>query len=395
MSEPSSGGLSFSFLTPEYRRNVFFIYERKLRVFSPPEKVFDYFSSVKSRDGTFMTSLDLMRAAVPVFQPVDSNHIRSGFLGGEHRDEEEDESHHSNPKSDFFKLFDTDGDGLISFPEYVFFTTLLSLPESQVKSTFEQFDADGSGGLCRGEFIEMMKVMRRSTSRGNATGLRTGLKATNVDDLSGGLVHYLFGEPGSKSEHKLSLAQFSDFLHRLRTEIDELEFYHYDMNNTGSISVQDFGYSVVANANVARMSYFIDRVAKLGSSSLASTTNQPEKGGGEEAAGGGRGWMRKKKAVAAAEESGEKEQRVTKAQFLAFCKLLKHGGTTFQAKMKNHVSAGGVLSKELFLKMAKECGATLSETQVDVLFFIFDVDGDGKLSPEEILDVVCRCRDDH
>ena len=32
-------------------------------------------------EGTCMSSIDLMRAAVPVFQPVNSTHIRSGFLG--------------------------------------------------------------------------------------------------------------------------------------------------------------------------------------------------------------------------------------------------------------------------------------------------------------------------
>ena len=44
-SVSEGGGLSFSFLTPEYRRNVFFIYEKRLRVHSPPEKVVEYFSS--------------------------------------------------------------------------------------------------------------------------------------------------------------------------------------------------------------------------------------------------------------------------------------------------------------------------------------------------------------
>lgn len=349
------GGLSFSILTPEYRRNVFFIYEKRLRVFSPPEKVFEYFSSVKSRQGTFMTSLDLLRAAVPVFQPVDSDHVRSGFLGGEHRDGEggDDGSTSSNPRSEFFNLFDTDGDGLISFPEYIFFITLLSLPESRVTSTFQEFDLDGSGGLSRDEFIEMMKTMRRSTSRGRATGFRTGLKATNPDSLSSGLVHHLFGDPGK--EHKLSLRQFESFLRRLHSEIDELEFRHYDLNDAGSISVQDFGYSVVAGANVGRMQYFIQRTSKLGTSAL-----------------------------------GKSGERVTKSQYMAFCRILKHEGTKFQAKIRQHVHDGGKLSKEVFLRLAKECGASLSEAQVDVVFFIFDVDGDGELSPEEILDVLCR-----
>lgn len=222
-----------------------------------------------------------------------------------------------------------------------------------MKATFQQFDVDGSGEMCRGEFIEMMKKMRQATSRGKATGLRTGLKVTNVDDLSGGLVHYLFGDPGK--ERRLSLCQFEDFLHKLRSEIDLLEFTHYDLQKTGYISVQDFGYSVVAGANVQRMQYFIERTGKMAHSGV-----------------------------------GTSGQRVSKKQFMAFCRLLKHGDTRFQTKIKSHVGAGGKLTKEVFIKLARECGAQLSESQVDVLFFVFDVDGDGELSLTEFLDVVCR-----
>ena len=345
-------GFSFVFLSPEYRRNVFFVYEKRLRVYSPPEKVFEYFSSVKVREGTFMTSLDLMRAAVPVFQPVSSSTIRSGCLGGEHKDAAFS-SLSSGSKSNFFDLFDTDSDGLISFPEYIFFITLLSLSENEVKSTFQKFDRDGSGKLCRIEFNAMMRAMRRSTSRGNGSGQRTGLKSTNPDVIGNGLVHYLFGDPAK--EHKLSFEQFESFLRRIKNEIDSLEFQHYDYTNCGSISIQDFGYSVVAGANVRRMQYFIDRASRLVSN-----------------------------------EIGTCGERVTKEQFLAFCRILKREGTEFQLKIKNHMQSGGKLTKEYFRSTAMECGAMLSSAQVDVIFFIFDVDGDGELSPDELLDVVCR-----
>ena len=139
-----------------------------------------------------MTSLDLMRAAVPVFQPADSKHIRSGSLGGEKKDDEDE--HASGVSSNFFDMFDTDGDGLISFPEYLFFVTLLSLTDEQCKATFRKFDVDQGGSLCREEFLQMMKHMRLSTTKRRASGYRTGLKTVNdVDDLSGGLVHHLFG----------------------------------------------------------------------------------------------------------------------------------------------------------------------------------------------------------
>ena len=54
------------------------------------------------------------------------------------------------------------------------------------------------------------------------------------------------------------------------------------------------------------------------------------------------------------------------------------------------MQSGGKLTKEYFRSTAIECGAMLSSAQVDVIFFIFDVDGDGELSPDELLDVVCR-----
>lgn len=59
-----------------------------------------------------MTPQDLMRAVVPVFPPSGSTRIREGSLRGE-----------QNPgdltcaPSQFFMLFDTNNDGLISFSE--------------------------------------------------------------------------------------------------------------------------------------------------------------------------------------------------------------------------------------------------------------------------------------
>lgn len=76
-------------------------------------KVFEYFASVGATgEETFMTPADLMRALVPVFPPSESNLVRDGYLRGER-----------NPgelrcaPSQFFLLFDTNSDGLISFKE--------------------------------------------------------------------------------------------------------------------------------------------------------------------------------------------------------------------------------------------------------------------------------------
>lgn len=69
-----------------------------------------------------MTPADLMRAVVPVFPPSESNRVREGFLRGERVPGEL----HCAP-SKFFMLFDTNNDGLISFPEYPQIVSLIIL----------------------------------------------------------------------------------------------------------------------------------------------------------------------------------------------------------------------------------------------------------------------------
>ncbi|KAL9377071.1 hypothetical protein Peur_031191 [Populus x canadensis] len=103
--------------------------------------VFEYFASLKTPDGeVLMTPAELMRAVVPVFPPSESNRIREGFLRGETVPEEL----HCAP-SRFFMLFDTNSDGLISFSEYIFFVTLLSIPELSFSVAFKMFDLDNNG----------------------------------------------------------------------------------------------------------------------------------------------------------------------------------------------------------------------------------------------------------
>jgi hypothetical protein len=96
-----------------FRRRVFFNYEKRIRLLSPPEKIFEYFASVRNPEGeVYMLPADLMRAVVPVFPPSESTAVREGRLRGERSPGEL----HCAP-SEFFMMFDTNSDGLISFAE--------------------------------------------------------------------------------------------------------------------------------------------------------------------------------------------------------------------------------------------------------------------------------------
>ncbi|RVW43815.1 Calcium uptake protein, mitochondrial [Vitis vinifera] len=66
-----------------YRKEVYFKYEKRMRMRSPPEKVFEYFASFRAPNGeVFMTPADLMRAVVPVFPPSESDYVRYGVSEG-------------------------------------------------------------------------------------------------------------------------------------------------------------------------------------------------------------------------------------------------------------------------------------------------------------------------
>ncbi|RZB56296.1 Calcium uptake protein, mitochondrial [Glycine soja] len=206
-----------------YRRRVFFNYEKRIRLQSPPEKVFQYFASVRSPSGeVFMTPADLMRAIVPVFPPSESNRVREGFLRGELVPGELQ----CEPSKNFM-LFDTNNDGLISFVEYIFFVTLLSIPESSFSVAFKMFDIDNNG------------FYRKWGSLG-----------------------VFFGKEGNKC---LQHERFVQFLRQLHDEILRLEFSHYDYNKKGTISAKDFALSLVASADINHINKLLDRVEELNS----------------------------------------------------------------------------------------------------------------------------------
>lgn len=192
-----------------YRRRVFFNYEKRMRMRSSPEKVFEYFASVRSPEGeVFMTPADLMRAIVPVFPPSNSNIVREGCLRGE---KFPDKMPYDN--STFFMLFDIDNDGLISFSEYIFFVTLLSIPESSFNIAFKMFDLDHNGEIDREEFKKVMGLMRSHNRQGasHRDGKRNGLVGVGNSVENGGLLEYFFGKDGNKClQHDKFVKFFKD-----------------------------------------------------------------------------------------------------------------------------------------------------------------------------------------
>nr|POF23796.1 isoform 2 of calcium uptake protein, mitochondrial [Quercus suber] len=231
------------FFGDAYRRRVFFNYEKRMRLRSPPEKVFEYFASFRSPDGELlMKPADLMRAVVPVFPPSESNLVRDGYLGGERNPGEL----HCAP-SKFFMLFDVDNDGLISFKEYIFFVTLLSIPESNFSVAFKLFDINNNGEIDKKEFKKVMALMRARNRQGaqHRDGLRTGLKVNGFVE-NGGLVEHFFGKEGNEHLQHDKFIKFMRDLHdevcgvSLSDNMVEIIFHMFDSNRDGNLSSDEF-----------------------------------------------------------------------------------------------------------------------------------------------------------
>ncbi|KAL8128809.1 hypothetical protein V2J09_017964 [Rumex salicifolius] len=332
----------------EYRKRVFFNYEWRIRMRSTPEKVFEYFASVEAPNGeVLMTPADLMRAVVPVYPPSESDFVRGGRLRGERPPGEL-----QCPPSDFFMLFDTNSDGLISFPEYLFLVTLLSIPEANFAVAFKMFDIDNSGEIEREEFKKVMALMRTYNRHGgqHIDGIRKGFKFSGSVE-NGGLIESFFGKDGNYS---LKHETFVQFLRDLRDEIVRLEFAHYDFKRRGSIPAKDFALSMVASADMSHTSKLLDRVDDLSRDPDLSSV------------------------------------RISYQEFRSLAEL-RRSVQLLSLALFSHGAANGILTKPDFQRAASHvCGIELTKNVIDIIFHVFDTNKDGHMGSEEFVRVMQR-----
>ncbi|XP_075508215.1 calcium uptake protein, mitochondrial isoform X2 [Primulina tabacum] len=301
-----------------YRKKVFFNYEKRIRMRSPPEKVFAYFASVRASDGEiFMTPADLMRALVPVFPPSESHLVRDGHLRGERSPGEL-----RCAPSQFFMLFDTNNDGLISFKEEI----------------------------DREEFKRVMILMRAHNRQGalHSNGIRAGQNLGGSVE-NGGLVEYFFGPDGNR---RLKHDKFVQFLRDLHDEMVKLEFAHYDFKLRGTISAKDFALSMVASADMKSLNKLLDRVDDL--------DNEPRLG----------------------------NIRITPEEFKKFSELRRKLQPFSVALFSFGQINGLLMRKDLHRAAEQVCGICLTDNVIEIIFHVFDANGDGSLSSDEFVRVL-------
>ncbi|GLC44097.1 hypothetical protein PLESTB_000929600 [Pleodorina starrii] len=327
------------------RQRIFFKYEKRIRDQSPLDKVFEYFSTQEQDGQEFLTPVDMLRAVVPTYPPSESTADRSGYLAGEPRSKAV-QPNWSKSEASFFQQFDVDGDGTISYPEFLLLLTLLSIPGKDVKTIFDVVDLDSNGYLDKSEFMVVVELLQGMANVHTSSVGRS--KKLLLDGTHAGLFVAFFGKDGSK---KLYLPEFRDFLDRLHDELVRLEFRHYDCNRTGSITALDFGRSLAATADIRNVDRLLDKVDAM----------VPELA----------------------------RQRLTLEEFRSVAEMRRNVHTLVVA-LEFFRQVGRSLSKDDFSKLlVKLMRVSLSAKVLDVIFAVFD-DGDGALDVPAFLEAMQR-----
>eukprot|EP00096_Caligus_rogercresseyi_P003661 TRINITY_DN1703_c0_g1_i5.p1 TRINITY_DN1703_c0_g1~~TRINITY_DN1703_c0_g1_i5.p1 ORF type:complete len:690 (-),score=192.03 TRINITY_DN1703_c0_g1_i5:909-2978(-) len=120
-------------------------------------------------------------------------------------------------------ILDTSKDGLISFEEFSSFESRLCVPDALYRTAFQLFDTNGNGTVSYGEFTEVMKE----------TSLHKKIPFTLDSDF----MKLYFGRDGGRV---ITYSEFSQFLHDFHEEYATVAFKFKDPSGTGFISSTDF-----------------------------------------------------------------------------------------------------------------------------------------------------------
>ncbi|KAI9179380.1 Calcium uptake protein 1, mitochondrial [Blastocladiella emersonii ATCC 22665] len=199
-------------------------YENRIRAYSHPFKVFQYFATRSKNGQDYMSPEDFVRSLQPYIERFHAGKVDDTYRRMK-----------TASALQFFKLADTDGDGLISFPEYMFFTALLLIPEQHFDLAFRALDQNGDGLLTREEFAQLIDA------EADETGFFGRMGRREQDVLSvrhcHGVLRLLFGPDGKRPLH---LLEFRGFMQRLKHEVLKLEFYHLPVDPaTDTIAVRE------------------------------------------------------------------------------------------------------------------------------------------------------------
>ncbi|XP_035848342.1 calcium uptake protein 1, mitochondrial isoform X3 [Sander lucioperca] len=327
-------------------------YENRIRAYSTPDKIFRYFATLKviGEHGdaeVYMTPQDFIRSITPNEKQPENLGLDQ-FVVKRYDGKMEKIAQEREKFADEDSIFFTLGEcGLISFSDYIFLTTVLSTPQRNFEIAFKMFDLNGDGEVDLEEFEQVQSIIRSQTSM----GMRHRDRSTTGNTLktagcSSALTTYFFGED---LKGKLTIGSFLEFQRKLQHDVLKLEFERNDPVN-GRISERQFGGMLLAYSGV--------QSRKL---------KQMQKG---------------------LKKMFKDAQGITFEEVENFFTFLKNVNDVDTALSFYHM-AGASIDKVTMKQVARTVAKVeLSDHVCDVVFALFDCDGNGELSNREFIAIM-------
>jgi len=238
--------------------------------------------------------------------------------------------------------------GLISFQDYIFLLTLLSTPKHDCEIAFKMFDLYGDGCVSYQEFLDTRAVLESRSSMGKRHKDNIYSGNTIRNDGHSALTKYFFGRDANK---KLTLDDFVVFMDGLKEDVFRMEFNKY-LPDDGKIAEHDFAHLLLLHATLSDQAKkkFIRRVKKV--------------------------------------YNDETGQGISFEQFMTFNNFLDHLDDV-EILVSVYFAAGMKFNKASLMQVAHVVAdVDLDPHIVDVVFTIFDDNGDELLSNREFISVL-------
>lgn len=333
-----------------FRERRIIEYENRIRQYSTPDKVFRYFATLKvvhvgEDNEVFMTPEDFVRSLTPgKMQPAGLGLDEHERFNPEKHKYKGHFSEHLGQDSVFLKMGEF---GLISFSDYIFLLTVLSLPPRMFEIAFQMFDLNGDGEVSPDEFEKVQNILFSMTP----TGLRHRDHAVTGSVLSAhvnsGIKEYFFGK---NLEKRLTVQRFIQFQKNLQQEVMYLEFNSYDPKD-GQITEWDF-----ADMLLTYSSFHEKKKQKI---------------------------LRKVKKY-----FKENSQGIAFKDYLDFFRFMRNISEA-ELALSFHNAAGKPIDPATFKQVAKTVtDVNLRDNVVDVVYKMFDENDDGVLSHREFIVVM-------
>ncbi|KAM9729029.1 calcium uptake protein 2, mitochondrial isoform 2-T2 [Menidia menidia] len=298
---------------------------------------FIQFASVVYEEEPYMTPRDFLFSVM--LEKVDRK-LQKRILTAQEVDGMLTAAHKARPGAELFRNL---GDnGLISYTEYLFLLTILTKPRTGFHIAFKMLDVDGNEHVDNKEFLKLKKIISKSKRRQPKDASEAPAEEEACVNTT--LQAYFFGRKG---DDKLQYKEFHRFMEDLQAEVQEMEFLQFS-KGMDTMRREDFAEWLLHYTNEEDNEVY---------------------------------WENMRKKIPAG-------QSITFDEFKAFC-LFTNNLEDFAFSMKMVTEANRPVGMAQFRRAVKiATGHELSESVLDTVFKLFDMDGDNCLSHKEFMGVM-------